>query len=397
MTAAAVASFDSAPAVGRARFFPRIVEFLMVGGATPFLFPIAWLLRRALGVDTAELAVGFLFFHAAHLVNDPHFSVTYLLFYKDMRSRALGGAWGPVQRARYIVAGFVVPVVLAVWAGGALAAHSAVALGWLIQLMFLLVGWHYVKQGFGVLTALSARSGVRFTTGERRVLLAHALASWAYAWASPADSGTEMEERGVVFMTQPHGPVLERVTLVLFVASAALVTWVLVRRLRSAERFPPVAALLGYFSALWVWTVYSQVAPLVVYAIPALHSLQYLYFVWLLRTGETRAAERRPFDSRSAGARLALFAASAVGLAWLLFHGAPETLDAVFFVRRGRPVDLGNLGVAPCVAAVFVCVNVHHYFMDAVIWRRENRQVSFAISANSSGTLAPAADGSSSL
>jgi len=55
MTAAAVASFDSAPAVGRARFFPRIVEFLMVGGATPFLFPIAWLLRRALGVDTAEL------------------------------------------------------------------------------------------------------------------------------------------------------------------------------------------------------------------------------------------------------------------------------------------------------------------------------------------------------
>jgi hypothetical protein len=396
MTTAAVASFDSAPAVGRARFFPRIVEFLMVGGATPFLFPIAWLLRHALGVDTAELAVGFLFFHAAHLVNDPHFSVTYLLFYKDMRSRALGDAWGPAQRARYIVAGFVVPVVLAAWAGGALATRSAVALGWLVQVMFFLVGWHYVKQGFGVLMALSARNGVRFGTGERRVFLGHALAAWAYAWANPADPGTEMEERGIVFTTLPHGPALERVALGVFALSAVIVAAVLVRRLKSAERFPPLAALLGYFSALWVWTVYSRAEPLVVYAIPALHSLQYLYFVWLLKSGDAHTTER-PFHSRSNAVRLALFAASAVGLAWLVFHGVPETLDAAFFVPRGRRVDLGNLGAAPCVAAVFVCVNVHHYFMDAVIWRKENRQVSFAISANSSGTLARATDGSSSL
>jgi hypothetical protein len=369
----------------------------MVGGATPFLFPIAWILRRTLGLDTAELAVGFLFFHAAFLVNDPHFSVTYFLFYKDVKRRALGDAWGAAQRTRYLIAGFVVPVVLAAWAGGALVTRSATALGWLIQLMFFLVGWHYVKQGFGVLIAISARSGVRFGTNERRVFLAHSLAAWAYAWASPSDPGTEMEERGVVFMTLPHGRALEKATFVVFAVTAALVAILLVRRLRRAEQFPPVAALLGYFSALWIWTVYSRAEPLVVYAIPALHSLQYLYFVWLAKSGETRDAERRPFDSRSAGVRLALLAVSVVGLAWLMLHGVPETLDAAFFAPRGRHVDLGNLGAAPCVAAVFVCVNVHHYFMDAVIWRKENRQASFAISANSSGTLARAADGSSSL
>jgi hypothetical protein len=358
----------------RERVLPRVVEFLLVGGATPLLFPLAWLLRRTLGLDTAELAVGFLCFHAAHVVNDPHFSVTYLLFYKDVKRRAVGDAWGAAQRIRYVVAGFVVPVVLVVWAGGALVARSAVALGWLIQLMFFLVGWHYVKQGFGVLTALSARNGVRFGTGERRAFLGHALAAWAYAWANPADPGTEMEERGVVFTTLPHGPALERVAFGLFALSAAIVAAMLVRRFKSTERFPPLAALLGYFSALWIWTVYSRAEPLVVYAIPALHSLQYLYFVWLLRSGDAHTTERQPFDSRSNVARLALFAVSAVGLAWLVFHGVPETLDAALFVPRGRRVDLGNLGAAPCVAAVFVCVNVHHYFMDAVIWRRENRQ-----------------------
>jgi hypothetical protein len=365
-------SFDAAAPVGGRRVLARIVEFLAVGGVTPFLFPIAWLLRRRFGLDASELAVGFLCFHAAHVINDPHFSVTYLLFYKDVKRRAMGDAWSAAQRARYVVAGFVVPVALAAWAGGALWARSAVGLGALIQTMFFLVGWHYVKQGFGVLTALAARRGVFFGALERRVLLAHSFAAWAYAWASPADPGTEVEERGVVYTTVAHGVALERTTFVVFVLSAAAVAAVLVARHRRRERFPPLSALSGYFSALWVWTVYSRAEPLVVYLIPALHSAQYLYFVWLLKRGEAEGAALRPFESRSFGARFGLFAVSAVALAWVLFHGVPETLDAALFGQRHSPLDLGNLGATPCVAAFFVCVNVHHYFMDSVIWRREN-------------------------
>ena len=49
----------------------------------------------------------------------------------------------------------------------ALATKSAVALAYMIQLMFLLVGWHYVKQGFGLMTVLAARRQVRFLPRER--------------------------------------------------------------------------------------------------------------------------------------------------------------------------------------------------------------------------------------
>jgi len=154
----------------------RFIEFLLIGGATLFLFPLAWLLRQSLGLDTAELAVGFLTFHAAHLINDPHFTVTYLLFYRDARRRALGDVWSPGQRARYWLAGVVVPVALAIWSTVALVTESAQLLGLMIQLMFLLVGWHYVKQGFGVLSVLSARRGVRFDALERRVILGHCYA-----------------------------------------------------------------------------------------------------------------------------------------------------------------------------------------------------------------------------
>src|SRR4051812_7173735 len=151
----------------RSRRWAGVGEFLLVGGLTPILFPLSWLLRRRLGLDMADLAVGFTMFHAAHVINDPHFSVTYLLFYRDARARAFGDAFAPAQRARYLVAGLVVPIVLATWAIAGLALRSAVTLGWMIQLMFLLVGWHYVKQGFGVMIVLAARRGITFLPRER--------------------------------------------------------------------------------------------------------------------------------------------------------------------------------------------------------------------------------------
>ena len=101
----AVAAPADEPVRGRA----PIAEFLLVGGATLFLFPIAWLLRKAIGLDASELGVGFLTFYGAYVINDPHFAVTYLLFYKDIRKRALGRELGLAQRARYVFAGLVVP------------------------------------------------------------------------------------------------------------------------------------------------------------------------------------------------------------------------------------------------------------------------------------------------
>jgi len=45
--------------------------------------------------------------------------------------------------------------------------------------MFFLVGWHYVKQGFGVFIVLSARRGAFYAGRERLAILAHCFAGWA--------------------------------------------------------------------------------------------------------------------------------------------------------------------------------------------------------------------------
>jgi hypothetical protein len=294
------------------------------------------------------------------------------LFYKDAKRRAFGDVWSPAQRLRYLFAGLFVPLALGGWAGIALATSSARTLGLLIQLMFLLVGWHYVKQGFGVLTVLSARRHVRFSPLERKVFLAHCFAGWAYAWASPFDPGRESEEKGVVYTSLAHPPGLELATKLIFFLSTLVLIWVLARKWRTERRLPPLGPLSGFLVSVWLWTIYSSVDPLMVYVIPALHSVQYLYFVWLLKRSEAIEEEGPPWFGRPLAVRLGILAASTLGLGFILFHGAPALLDGALVLESAANPETAELGPTPYFAAIFAFVNIHHYFMDSVIWRREN-------------------------
>lgn len=362
---------DAAAPVSRPRVPWRreIVELLLVGGLTPLLFPLSFVLRRTFGFDGPELAVGFLFFHAAFIVNDPHFAVTYVLFYDDVRGRAFGDVFPPALRLRYVLMGFVAPAALFAWCAWALATRSAPALGYLMSLMFLLVGWHYVKQGFGLLTVLAARRGVRFLPRERLAILAHCYAGWAYAWASPADPGTVVEEKGVVFRTIARSALLERVTLGVLVATVLPLVWVLVQKRRREGSLPLLTPLVALLSSIWAWSIYSGVDPLVRYMVPALHSVQYLYIVWMLKATQAREREVEPYFEQAAPVRLGILICSSLALGFVLFHGLPTVLDAMLRPPRSGETDLG---ATPYLAAVVAFVNIHHYLMDTVIWRREN-------------------------
>jgi len=95
-----------------------------------------------------------------------------------------------------------------------------------------------------------------------------------------------------------------------------------------------------------------------------------------MKRGEARAQEIPPYFGRPAAVRLAILAASALGLGWLLFHGAPALLDAALFPHKRGALPTA-LGETPIFAALFVFVNLHHYVMDAVIWRRENPETQY--------------------
>jgi hypothetical protein len=240
--------------------------------------------------------------------------------------------------------------------------------------MFLLVGWHYVKQGFGVVTVLSARRGTSYDASERRALLAHAFAGWAYAWSSPFDPGRLVEEKGVVYSTLAHPTWLEPVTRGVFFASAVPLAFALLRKWRRDGALP-LAPLFGFLVSIWLWTVYSGIDPLFMYLIPALHSLQYLYFVWLMKRNQALAHEGPPSFGRPVAVVVGGLFAGAVLLGVALFHLLPSVLDSALI--DARSARLSPLGATPYFAALFTFVNLHHYFMDAVLWRRDNPETRY--------------------
>ena len=353
------------------------LEFLVAGGATCLLFPLSWGLQRTFGADPVLLGAGMLTFHAAYVLNDPHFAVTYLLFYRDVRTRALNRELPLAQRIRYWLSGFVVPGVLVTWAALGLALRSAAALGWLIQLMFLLVGWHHVKQGFGVLSVLSARRGLSLSARERQLLLWHCFAGWAFAWANPSMPAGEFEEKGVVYWGVAHPRWLELATGAVLAASTLALGALLVRNWCRERRALPLVPLSSFLITIWSWTIYSRIDPMVQYLIPALHSLQYCYFVWLMQGNRALSEEGPPWFGRAASTRLGVLAVSALGLGWLLLRGGPSLLDELLVPRLHRGAVPDALGTTPYFAAFFAVVNIHHYCMDHVIWRRENPETRF--------------------
>jgi hypothetical protein len=334
-----------------------LLEFMVVGGVTLLLFPLSWILRRVVSFDSADYAFGFVTFYGAYVINDPHFSVTYLLFYKDLRKR--------IRSVRYVIAGFVVPIAMAAWAIAAIAMKSAQMIGWMVQLMYLLVGWHYVKQGFGVLVVLSARRGKPPSARVRMAVLFHCFAGWAFAWANPSVPSREYEEKGVIYTALAHPRWLELATGAVLALSVLVLVPILVLEWNKVAKAP----LLGLLITVWSWSIFSSIDPLVQYTIPALHSIQYFYFVYLMKRNEARAHEGPPDFGRPARVKLGILAISALGLGWLLFRGAPTFFDDALIPRSSRFTDLGP---TPYFAAFFVFVNIHHYFMDNVIWRRDN-------------------------
>jgi hypothetical protein len=363
-----------APLDAARRPWADALEFLLVGGGSLLLLPLLYWYRKGAGLEASEPWVGFMAFHAAVLVNNPHFAVSYLLFYREVKARLLGREYAPLQRARYLVAGFLVPFGLALWVSAALVDHSARTLGFLIQLMFFLVGWHYVKQGFGVVTVLSQRRGVRFGPWERRAILGHCFAGWLHGRTNPRDPGKPSVVDDVLYTSLAHPAGLDVVTRVAFLASTALLAWVLLKKWRRDGRPPPLVPLFAFLISVWLWTAFSRIDPLFAYVIPFLHSLQYLYFVWLLRRNAARA-QAGPPAFRSVTRSLALWATSAIALGWLLFRGLPSLLDSKVVLWDA----LDPLGTTPYLAALSAFINIHHYAMDAVIWRRELPETKFLL------------------
>ena len=134
--------------------------------------------------------------------------------------------------------------------------------------------------------------------------------------------------------------------------------------------------MLAYAVSLYLWLLFVQVNPLWLLVVPALHSLQYLIVVWRYELNFERGREGAheplevPLVERVFGRRyyasMALFVVTGMLIGYLGFWGVPKFLDTFM------PYDRSVFGGTMFLFVFWIFINVHHYFLDNVMWRREN-------------------------
>lgn len=307
-------------------------------------------------------------FYLAFAINHPHFLSSYMLLYGDLRSEM-------AKKKRYFWAAVIVPVTLGIGLATALLQANQVLMGYIIHSMFFLVGWHYIKQVFGCVIVTSAQQKKYFSAFERKVLLANLFSAGLMSWLihqvtlPDGSPGGGFKFYGITYprFNLPYWTIQALYGFVaLSFAAVVVMTFLNYKRTGKWPAWPGIMA----FFALYVWYIPISIHPAFAYFIPAFHSMQYMAFVWRLKANQTSSqVQNEPLEKRNR----VWFEKLAGWMAWALIFGAlafqfiPVSLDRGGWIR--------GMGETPFLAGFLLFINIHHYFIDNVIWRSDNETV----------------------
>lgn len=347
-----------------------LIDFVFLGGGS---IPILLLLVLLVGPghQTAVLLTASVL---AAFVNNPHFMASYQIFYDRFPEKLRDNASG--LRARYWIAGIAVPLALVGYFAWCAAIADPGMLGRAANVMFFLVGWHYVKQGYGVLIVESVLQRAFFSDREKDVLRWNGYAAWVFSWVygNRVVQAASFEGMEYVTLGIPERAAWATGAAALATGLAALV--VLGRRAVAGRL--PFNGTCGYLSAVYLWMLLVHMNPIFLLLGPLFHSLQYLAVVWRYQMNKGAAADEDGEDVAVLSGLVRLSKGQAA-LAWfvlvgmmagaLAFYIVPIALDLAIAYRE----DL--FGPSMFLFMFVVFINIHHYFMDNVMWRKENPDI----------------------
>lgn len=340
-------------------------DFLLLGGGSV----IAFLLIKLILVTHEEkegvaLSLALTLF-LSNLINHPHFAHSYQIFYSGFWGKISSAKYEKSLRKRYFFVGVVLPPVIIGGLLYALLFEQPRFLGLAANAMFFFVGWHYVKQGYGMAMLDAALKKRFFNLMEKKILLQNAYAAWIFSWilinfslqASPA------RYFGVSYFVIPVPVWLLIITAMGCLWFSCRFGFMLLHRVRSNMSLP-VNGLVAYVMTLYIWLLFRD--PIVVLWVPLFHSLQYLTVVWRFKVNKITS---QGSSSARPAYRIIIFAVTGFGLGYLGFWWLPEWLSVNISYNKEI------FGSSAFFYVSWIFINVHHYFIDSVMWRKGNMDV----------------------
>jgi len=342
-------------------------DFWLLGGASLLLYGIIRLAAGYRGYYGVSNQLGNLAVTMATLsliVNYPHFLASYRLAY-GRGVAFLKKHWFQTLIVPCLLCNFL---VVAYWFAQQPDSKPLCEdlLGFGINFMYFTVGWHYSKQAFGCTMVYAAYQKYPLTSLQRESIRWSLLSVWWYnfTYNCLAGSGAFWSLR---YSTWALPPFAYPLSVGIFWALAAWVGYgVIYRNWKAGHRPHPTTAVPYLAMMVWFAPCFRQ-TDYFMYLVPFFHSLQYLTFVYKV--------ESHGPDLRDASMRATLVALGLTLTGWLAFEFVPGNLDQAFD-------NLRNFGFSFFLIAFNLFINIHHYFLDNVLWRvREDQQVREALFA----------------
>ncbi len=320
---------------------------------------VAWVILTApsWGIGSIGAATPGLLYWCCIAISGTHFGASYHLAYGQGRN-VVSRSWWPLIAVPATLAGAALSVAFLATVGAEAAAESMVRA--LLAAVYALTGWHYVKQVYGVGRIGAAMRGLPIGSTATKVLRYGIYPIWAFdavdLWIpgrAPVFDGLRV---GYGFLPASILPLMT----VLGVTSVVLVGVTLLSLSRRWGQLPPFVMWSPY-AVTFLWFLMPPSHGSVVLVFGALHALQYLTCAH--RAEMTWGVERGVTN------RVTWWSA--------VFGGAFATgIMLVYWLPRALTDAAGATALGGLVAAIiFACFNLHHYAVDASIWRSKDQHV----------------------
>jgi len=343
------------------------LDIWLLGGLSYLGLLAVWLATDVAGIELRH-DLPWWVFYAAFAVNYPHFAYSYQLFYRSYVGRLFGPETEPLNRVRLLLAGIVVPALMIGYFAHVGMVKDRDMMGYGVSAMFFFVGWHYVKQGYGVLITASIYKNIFYQGWQKHILVVNAYAVWVYAWMRGNAAVYKRDYYDIKYMAidMPDnavfiaGCVAAVTTLLAVIALAAC--WRKWRRLS-------FGGVLGYTSSSYFWVLFAAVHPLFFYMVPFFHSLQYLTFVYKFKKSEFEQTRGAAASYPRHLMKTVAFVLAGIVLGGAMMDWLPKWFDNMAAVQ--------NAGFTRnyFLVSFLLFINIHHFFIDNAFWRRDNKEV----------------------
>jgi hypothetical protein len=332
-----------APSRTADRYFVNApIDGLLIGGASVLLYAIFRLKPHlAESPSVASLAATLVW-----VCNYPHFASTNYRLYHSKASIA-----------QYPLTSVVTPAVMVAAVVGCYLSPSDIA-PLFIKLYLLWSPYHFSGQTLGITMVYARRAGFVIDGWLRRSLTAFVFLTFLFqnAWAEVGHHVNPFY--GVQYPTLGL-PIWVPQTLkwAMWVALGVTIALLMWKLFNDGILVPWIVVLPAFTQYIWfVATPAGQFS----YMVPFFHSLQYLMIAWNVQLKEGLARPNRTPSTRYVWTETARWGAIIGAWGFILFWGLPH-IGAWF----GKPMAFST-------AVMLAAIQVHHFFVDGVIWRLRN-------------------------